>query len=406
MPKSTSKTTTTTANDNRGRQERKPKAESEDLPANKKPRPVSDSDSSEKEPEIHNRINEVLASIYYDINYVCILRNIKRWDPTPQRVAFYRLQYHESAILLDRVVGHALDPEKYPLDPRGPLRRLQPFVEEFGWKMLAICMLAEGFRRACRELHDPSLWEKLISKIKENERSIEVFARSRDLEWRGLLMKYAHLGIPTLDAALRPMRSMSEQHPHNVFQAIDQKIKRPWFERAPQVHIDEPVFDADRWEGKPNPTARRPSHGRCDLCSSPEICNCVLDFSSGCLVELVERPLTGTGVRALTNFKEGDILGEFIGEICPVDFNDDPVYLLAVEAKTKPRDYIASISPRRYGNWTRYLAHSCNASAFFESMTIGKRVMMTVQAYRDISAFEDITVDYGEDYWKHREFQH
>lgn len=38
-------------------------------------------------------------------------------------------------------------------------------------------------------------------------------------------------------------------------------------------------------------------------------------------------------------------------------------------------------------------------------MTIGDRVVVNVVAIRDIFIFEEITADYGEDYWESRECQ-
>ncbi|KAL2822181.1 hypothetical protein BDW59DRAFT_181080 [Aspergillus cavernicola] len=359
---------------------------------------------------------KALASIYYDINYVCILRSTARWEPSANNVANYRFQFSESAPFLDRAVAHALDPthSTYQADPSELLHRLKLFVDELGWKMLLICALAEGFRRACREFIHTVLWRELVSKIKENQWSLEVFARSRVLDWRGQLLKYASLGIPKINTELRPARSMSEQHPHHIVQTMNKKIQRPWHDGSPQIHINEPVMDPQKWDSDSDsdsdtrirptdPTIRKPNDGRCKLCRSPNLCACTLDFSAGSLVELVERPGTGTGVRALTFFKEGDILGQFIGEICPPDWNGDLIYSLAHPAQTKPYGILAVISPCKFGNWTRFIAHSCNASTDFASRTIGNRTVTTVEAARDIAAFEDVTVNYGHGYWEGRE---
>ncbi|KAL2868549.1 SET domain protein [Aspergillus lucknowensis] len=352
--------------------------------------------------KVHKLVTEILASVYYDINYVCILRNNIRWDPSPENLAQYRIHFRESAALIDRVVSYTLDSSLHA-DPRGTLRRLQEFVMAFGWKMLSICTLAEGFRRACRELRHPVIWKELMEKFRGNKWSIEVFARSRDLDWRGPLLKYANLGLPKLENDLRPARSMWEQHPHHILQSINKKVRRPWYNGDKQIHINEPLLDPEKWGGKvADPTLRRKCDGRCDLCGSREICDCEVDFSAGSLIELVERPVTGTGVRALTNFKKGDILGLFIGELCPPEWPEDSVYALAHVSKTAPDVSLATISPRNYGNWTRYIAHSCNASLAFQSRTIGKRTVTTVEAVRDISAFQDLTVDYGEGYWNGR----
>ncbi|KAL4808767.1 hypothetical protein BDV18DRAFT_133155 [Aspergillus unguis] len=346
-------------------------------------------------------VNDIVASIYYDINYLCILRNSASLDITPEKVASYRLQFIQSAALLDLVVGRVISEKYRDRDPRGTVRRLEEFTDAFGWKMLAICVTAEGFRRACREIRHNGIWAALMDKIGENRWSIEVFARARNLDWRGPLLKYADLGIPRLDAELAPMRKVWEQHPHNIVMSLDKKLKRPWFEDFFQVHIDEPLFDPCDWPdpAQMDPTERRPTDGDCDLCGSIDMCDCELDFSAGSLVEMIERPVTGTGVRALSNFKKGDILGQFLGQLFPPDYDDDEVYSLLHQSKTDMDGSLATISPRRYGNWTRYIAHSCKASLTFACLTVGRRTVMAVMAVRDIAAFEDLTVDYGPVYW-------
>ncbi|KAL2801192.1 hypothetical protein BJX66DRAFT_4370 [Aspergillus keveii] len=344
-------------------------------------------------------VHEILASVYYDINTVCVMRTNAKLNPNFENIAYYRIQFRESTALLDRVVSYTFDPAPHA-DPRGTLRRLDGFVKLFGWKMLSICMLAEGFRRACREISHPAIWKELVKMFKDNKVSLEVFARSRNLDWRGQLLKYTGLAIPALEKELRPARSMWQQHPHHVVQSVENKVKRPVFENNPQINIDQCLINPREWDGETrDPTLRTKYDGRCDLCRSPEICDCKLDPSVGTLVELVERPGTGTGVRTLTSFKKGDILGQFVGELLPPKFGKDPIYALAHVSKKDSEDCIATVSPRYYGNWTRYLAHSCNAATEFRARTVGHRTIMTVEASRDIAAFEDITVDYGEGYW-------
>ncbi|KAL3468580.1 hypothetical protein BJX64DRAFT_282742 [Aspergillus heterothallicus] len=371
-----------------------------DAQINNKPKHNLRNYSDKVQKKVRNLVNEILASIYYDINTVCIMRTNARLDPSFENTTRYRIQFRESTALLDKVVSYTFDPTSHA-DPRGTLKRLADgFLRLFGWKMLSICMLAEGFRRAVREISHPAIWKELLKEFKNNKMSLEVFARSRNLDWRGQLLKYARMGILKLENELRPARSMWRQHPHHIVQSVEHKVKRPVFENYPQINIDRCIIDPSKWEGKTeDPTQRTVYDGRCDLCRSSEICDCTLDPSPGNLIELVERPGTGTGVRTLASFKKGDILGSFIGELAPPEFNDDPVYALGHVSKKDIVTNLATISPRHYGNWTRYLAHSCNASTAFRARTIGDHTVMTIEAVRDIRAFEDLTVDYGTGYW-------
>ncbi|KAL4872434.1 hypothetical protein BDV12DRAFT_193524 [Aspergillus spectabilis] len=300
--------------------------------------------AGESQEKVKELATSAVASIYYDLNQVCLLRIKVIWTPNEDNTTHYRFQFKESAELLDRVFGKRLDPAAYrSSDPRGTLDRLEYFIKKCGFKMLSICMLAEGFRRACREFKHRVLWKEFMLGIWENRRSIDVFACSRDLDWRGPLLKYAQLGIKELDKELEPAPKI--------------------FQGNSQIHIDEPMMGPLKWEGKGgmvDPTLRRVPEGAeddddgyCALCGSPDICACELDFLPCSMVEL-----------------KGAILGEFIGEICPLTMGHGPGSL-------------------------RILARSCNLSAKFVPRTIGNRIMMTIEALRDISAFEDITINYG-----------
>lgn len=65
-------------------------------------------------------------------------------------------------------------------------------------------------------------------------------------------------------------------------------------------------------------------------------------------------------------------------------------------------DGIGTISAKRFGNWTRFINHSCNASTKFVGIIIGSRHRIMVKAIRDIDMFEELTVDYGSECWKER----
>ncbi|KAL4901536.1 hypothetical protein BDW74DRAFT_170209 [Aspergillus multicolor] len=353
---------------------------------------------------------DIVASIYFDINYLCVIRTSIKIEKTDKHVKFYRLQYSDSVELLDMLVGSTIEPKKYEAaDHRGTLQRMREFVSMFSWKMLAICLTTEGFRRAVREIKHGGIWVVIMEKIKDNEWSIEVYARSRNLDWRGQLLKYAYLGVTERDAELRFFRKMWAQHPHHTVQGLNRQIRRLWYENQQQVHINECIFnpDSDLWKAtgrRTDPSLRRPEDGKCDLCGSKTLCDCKLDFPAGSLFELVERPKTGTGVRALYAFKRRDILGQFVGEIQPPDYEGDEVYALSLVSKINLDKALAVISPKQYGNWTRYIAHSCNASCEFVPRTIGKYIVMTVEALADIAAGEDITVNYGMEYWADKKY--
>jgi len=51
------------------------------------------------------------------------------------------------------------------------------------------------------------------------------------------------------------------------------------------------------------------------------------------------------------------------------------------------------------GNWTRYIAHSCNPNTRFELKNIGQRNLLVIGVVRDIDFGEELTINYGKDYF-------
>lgn len=88
------------------------------------------------------------------------------------------------------------------------------------------------------------------------------------------------------------------------------------------------------------------------------------------LVELAEMPGKGIGIRALANYKVGDWLGEYKGEIRDKGAPGEYTYHLLVNSDTNwddgeehvGRGPVCEIDGLKYGTWTRYLSHSCNES--------------------------------------------
>ncbi|KAJ5992729.1 hypothetical protein N7451_008453, partial [Penicillium sp. IBT 35674x] len=62
------------------------------------------------------------------------------------------------------------------------------FINELRWKIFGICAQSECFQTG------------FISRtIFDNRRSIDIFARSRVIQWRGLLLTYTQYNLPGLD---------------------------------------------------------------------------------------------------------------------------------------------------------------------------------------------------------------
>lgn len=347
------------------------------------------------------RSKTILRAIYYDINCASFFRKIVQCTNDEQALQVYQEVCNDTAMFVAAVVASFIHIRPSSINSTSldqQMHRGAAFIGDFGWKLFAICAFTEAFRRACKQENAES-WRELTQTISDNSRSIEIFACVRGLEWRGPLLKHTKHELPNLRQALDPQFNLTNEHPHLIIHSLDGQLRRPMLNGKLQSNIDHYIFDASKWEGQADPTFRKKEDGKCDLCHKETTCKCRLDTLAGHLVELVEYPNKGTGVRALTNFKEKDILGQYVGEILPEIDCADTVYPLQHVSKTDPSFGLAIISPRYKGNWTRFINHSCSPSTKYVPMTIGERTVMVVQAIRDISAFEEITANYGWSYW-------
>lgn len=361
---------------------------------------------------IGKEIAEIVAATYSNINDVCRTRKLHLLNPAAADI--YARECQGASTLIDRVVAHILDPgivakTDFSIGEKRKQcgsKRLSLSVPRLGWKLIAICVHAEAFRRACKEAGDV-VWNGVVDQIDVNRSSIEIFARIRNLDWRGPLLMHSRYLLRDLQREFAPYRKLYHEHPHHYVRTKDRELRWPMYENHRQKHIDACVFDANDWKRKENkegwvvdPTRRRYQDGVCESCFRDGKCACRPNSHARQLVELREYPVRGIGVRALANFKKGDILDEFVGLIKPTDYQDHK-YAITIDAGREAKDGVF-ISPKRFGNWTRFINHSCDAAAEFKRMTVGDRVVIAIIATRDIFLFEEITVNYGEDYWAFR----
>ncbi|RHZ63893.1 SET domain protein [Aspergillus thermomutatus] len=388
----------------------------ENLPEKDIPAPHTDDELTERRlraMRTRDLVHDILAAMYYDIHQFGMLRNALRQNRIRlfPDLNFYKMQHKEAGWLLDRAIRREMlakvgqtsgEDRTYP--SKQEAQRVGHFIRHLNWRIFAMCALSEAFRLALYA-EDQLVWAVLVHKIMENRTSIDIFAQSRDLDWQGQLLKHADKDIPGLQQALVPMPDMTSEHFHQIVLA-DGALRKPRYDGHNQINIDNGnKFIPSYFKDNKDPTIRvLDRDGRCDLCYAERECNCRLSTPTlaTCLVELVDYPPRGIGVRALGRFKKGDILDEYVGELRPVGYQEDPVYALLHESKMVEGEPLALISAKRYGNWTRFLNHSCKPSTAFLKMTVGRKTIVAVQALRDIDMFEEITIDYGKGYWKNR----
>ena len=297
-------------------------------------------------------------------------------------------------------------------------RRYGEIVTKLGWMMLSILAHSATFRSLARLLEEDP-WNELCKSITENVNSLEVFAKVRNLDWKSALMnreEYDSVIARNLGEGIRHLRSLDSLHAYVVPEG-SKTLERPGYEGRLHIDVQSNVYLSKAFAGVPppfswpsslrypsDPTLARHSKERCHLCNL-RTCKCSPASSSGVanpLVELRRHHAKGVIVRALQKVHAGTIIAEYTGLITPYmtnnpEYSDSTYgYILQPPGCAEP---LAMISSKVYGNWTRYMSHSCNEHAVFRNMLIGGRYRAMLEAVRDIEVFEEITVNYGPSYF-------
>ena len=164
---------------------------------------------------------------------------------------------------------------------------------------------------------------------------------------------------------------------------------------------DWPKPDFWPWDWPQYPTWVSPSERLCDLCDLCDIdklCNCITIHLPQIIPAITNEGKKGQGVRAIgIAYHKGQILGEFLGELFPLDtFHDGwPMEFRRPDFGDEP---IAQIYPGEKGNWVRKVNDSCAPSAEFCVMKISgwwRQIIITIE---DIPDNREITASCGQNF--------
>ena len=318
------------------------------------------------------------------------------------------------------------------VDNRKVLERYTAVADE---SLMILCILSfsRKFRSVCMRA-DQVEFDGMLARLRPEFESLEYFAKSRGLKWLNLLRsdreftKHLERKLEKNPNYMREsLGPVAEEHPHTRIVPNDSGVLAvPSFKGRNMVDVPSCIYRGDMfdhpsfprpenwpraWHYPSDPTL--PSTGeKCINCGvHSRRCNCDpldCDIVVRPLVELRQYGDKGVGIRTLQDLKEGDVLGEFVGEIIPtgaaygLDFSFDEDYAFALDVSPQHvtgQQVLADISSKQFGNWTRFLNHSCNASVESRPLVLGKRLRIMMIAKRDVLAFEELTLDYGDDYW-------
>uniref|UniRef100_A0A915MCJ9 SET domain-containing protein n=1 Tax=Meloidogyne javanica TaxID=6303 RepID=A0A915MCJ9_MELJA len=123
-------------------------------------------------------------------------------------------------------------------------------------------------------------------------------------------------------------------------------------------------------------------------------------------VEVFKTPLAGWAVRSRQLIEAGTFIAEFVGEIVhhnsmahrPIDYAYD---LPLLDINKSANIYV---DPHVYGNITRFLNHSCfenlHPFRYYSHHRDKSRISLGFFASRDIIPGDELTIDYGPEWWK------
>lgn len=355
---------------------------------------------------------DIIAGIYWDVNCATRFRTIMRNSSSvsiEDHACHHDINHDALAFLANFVHDHLTAPVSGT--DAFTYGRCLSFLRQFGWQMFSICAHSEAFRRACMKdaniRYDDEHWDALRTAIANNGRSLQVFARTRGLDWRGPLLKFSQydmLNVPYLPDELSAEITLAKEHHHHTVRMLNGHLRRPRYQHKTQINVSEQVWDAEANADEFYPMFRDKTWGKCGHCgcSLNEPCQCRTVAMGGDMVELTEYPNKGIGVRVLSKFRDGDIVDQYLGEILPVyQPLPESVYSLTQEIKVDGEWVeISFIEPRRLGNWTRFMNHSCDSKSDFVTLVAGPEITTVVKMRKDVSLFEEMTVNYGPNYWK------
>lgn len=103
---------------------------------------------------------------------------------------------------------------------------------------------------------------------------------------------------------------------------------------------------------------------------------------------VVKKALAGRGLFATAGFRRNERIIEYVGEEVAYESARNTKYLIEIDDRTV-------IDGSCHSNKARYLNHSCRPNA--QAYIVGRKIF--IHARRRILPGEEITIDYGPDYW-------
>lgn len=171
---------------------------------------------------------------------------------------------------------------------------------------------------------------------------------------------------------------------------------------TPQRHPDWPPPPdwPTKWTWPTNPTFIPHDDRQCELCLD-RICSCILISVRQDVPAIVPYGDKGEGAQAQMSYLKGELLGELLRELAPLEKYEDGWGADLVRKDIGSNAHaVCQVYCRYVGNWVRKINHSCNPCTSFSPMKISGKWRIMIEAIRNIAKGEEITVFYGAEYWE------
>nr|MDZ8063522.1 SET domain-containing protein [Nostoc sp. EkiNYC01] len=161
------------------------------------------------------------------------------------------------------------------------------------------------------------------------------------------------------------------------------------------------------WRSPVDPISFLKPNGRqCDMCVEAT-CHCI-DLAPRAMPRIKYYGTKGRGLQAVADrpgqiaYQKGEMIGQLLGELAPLDTYDDGWALELARSDHPSRPSVCQIYCKMKGNYFRLLNHDCDSNAAFTGRVISGQFRSIVTAKREIRDGDEITVDYGREYWRGR----
>ncbi len=118
--------------------------------------------------------------------------------------------------------------------------------------------------------------------------------------------------------------------------------------------------------------------------------------------ELQSIPRMGCGLFSKCAWKKGDILGVYLSELIP-SRPSNTEYIIEIDIGPffeKTGAPVAYINAEHCENYVRFCNHNCENNARISEERVGADRVLSLRATKRIAAGEEVTVDYGNEYFR------